>query len=98
MTCLARASKPSFICNFLFLITFLLSGPLEVGGGRDFLGVVSGGLSISGKPEKSEVEVFADEEDAGDGAGVLVGLENDTKVSSLEEDEDMATAVDAEVS
>ena len=48
---------------------------------------------MSGKPPKSEVEVEVEDDAAGDGTGVLVGLEMDTKVSSLEEDEDLTTAV-----
>ena len=94
MIFVARAPKPSLSWDFLFLITSLLIGPLGGAGGRDLVGVVCGGLSMSGKPPKSEVEVVVDDEDAGDGTGVLVLLEMDTKVSSLEEDEDLATAVD----
>ena len=97
MTVVARAPKPCLSFAFLFLITSLLFGPLGVAGGNDLVGVESGGSSMSGKPPKSEVDVEDDVDGSGDGTGVMVGLEMDTKVSSLEEDEDFATTSDTEV-
>ena len=93
MIVVARAPKPCLSFAFLFLIASLLFGPLGGAGGRDLVGVDTGGISMSGKPSKSEVEVEVDDDAAGDGTGVLDGLEMDTKVSSLEEDEDLTTAV-----